>query len=405
MRMVTGVGANITAWRKRRDLSQEQVANEANMSQGYLSRIETGRATVDRLSTIGAIAKALHASVPDLWGLPYAPHATDPELRDRATSAVATVRTALIELRIGRRRSGDVAPLDRVEVQVDELARLRMAADYAGTVERAGPAILAAAANGPDGDPHLVRALFDAAEALLTMGYVDLAREAASTALDVARRYEAPALIGLATYAMVHAIGAENADLGVPTLEATAGELERDLRDPDVRSMYGMLHLLASYLAAATSTPRVARAHLAEAGRVAVDAAEVSGGGFGRLWFCGTNVHLWDAAVSAQLRDTSAAVAAIEKIDMRAVVYHNRAVHGYLDLAAAYAATDDDDHVGVDDALALAALVAAEQRAPQQVAYSAQAAHLLSVLYRRAHDRVFTPDALAMMKRQGLLIT
>jgi len=55
----------VKEWRDRRGLTQEQLAEKAGISRGYLARLETARQD-PKLSTLEKIAKALKVDVAKL---------------------------------------------------------------------------------------------------------------------------------------------------------------------------------------------------------------------------------------------------------------------------------------------------------------------------------------------------
>jgi transcriptional regulator with XRE-family HTH domain len=105
---------------EHRGMAQEVLAGLAGVSQGYLSKVETGAKEIERRSTLVAIAKALQVSVADLM---TCDDPTDPLLVE-ANAAVPALEAAIIELLLGERRrpSGDV---EQALAAVDRVAALR----------------------------------------------------------------------------------------------------------------------------------------------------------------------------------------------------------------------------------------------------------------------------------------
>lgn len=88
------IGARIRYWKMRRGgMSQAVLAGLAGVSQSYISQVESGRKTIDRRSTLVAIAAALQVTVADLLG-----QGTDPgdPARERAAECVPAIWSALI---------------------------------------------------------------------------------------------------------------------------------------------------------------------------------------------------------------------------------------------------------------------------------------------------------------------
>src|SRR5919206_1673868 len=75
--MVSGpIGERIAAYRRRRGLSQAVVAGLVGRSESWLSQVERGVRSVDRLSVLLDMARILHVEVEALTGRPwqYAPN-------------------------------------------------------------------------------------------------------------------------------------------------------------------------------------------------------------------------------------------------------------------------------------------------------------------------------------------
>src|SRR6266508_2732106 len=62
------IGERIAAYRKRRGMSQDALAGLVGMSRSWLSQVERGIYTVDRLSTLADLATVLRVDVADLVG-------------------------------------------------------------------------------------------------------------------------------------------------------------------------------------------------------------------------------------------------------------------------------------------------------------------------------------------------
>jgi transcriptional regulator with XRE-family HTH domain len=65
MAPVERVAMRVKEWRDRRGLTQEQLADKAGISRGYLARLETARQD-PKLSTLEKIAKALKVDIAKL---------------------------------------------------------------------------------------------------------------------------------------------------------------------------------------------------------------------------------------------------------------------------------------------------------------------------------------------------
>jgi transcriptional regulator with XRE-family HTH domain len=65
MTRVERMAMRVKEWRERRRLTQEQLADKAGISRGFLARLETARHD-PKLSTLEKIAKALRVPLTEL---------------------------------------------------------------------------------------------------------------------------------------------------------------------------------------------------------------------------------------------------------------------------------------------------------------------------------------------------
>ncbi|HZU46157.1 MAG TPA: helix-turn-helix transcriptional regulator, partial [Mycobacterium sp.] len=66
-----GTGERIAVYRRRRGLSQAALAGLVGRSESWLSQVERGIRSVDRLSVLIDMAKILHVDVESLIGRPW----------------------------------------------------------------------------------------------------------------------------------------------------------------------------------------------------------------------------------------------------------------------------------------------------------------------------------------------
>jgi transcriptional regulator with XRE-family HTH domain len=64
------IGERIAYWRRRRGLTQRVLADLIGRSESWLSQVERGIRSVDRMSVILDLASVLHVKVTDLTGQP-----------------------------------------------------------------------------------------------------------------------------------------------------------------------------------------------------------------------------------------------------------------------------------------------------------------------------------------------
>jgi transcriptional regulator with XRE-family HTH domain len=339
------IGQQVAEWRRRRELSQRELAAQAGISQRLLSQIEAGERVLTRRSTLVGIAGGLRVSVDDLVGQPGDP--TDPAKSD-AVLSVPKIRVAAI-LRAG----GEITPAGGADVDraVDALA----AGDLAG----AGGMLpgLIGSCSGPD----LVRAGLATMWHLHYAGYSDLSRAVAYLTLDAAREVDEPVWLGLGEYVRASSLPPETASLAARLAADAARGLQKSAGDPQVRQVYGMLHLTAALRAAVAGDGTAAHVHLAEAEAEAGSLGEPPDGrGLCALAFGPTNVGIWRVAVALELGDSQAAIAAAQEVDPAGTPVPTRRAAYWIDLGRALAAVGRDED-------AVAALMRAEEICPQWV--------------------------------------
>src|SRR3954447_6537662 len=107
-----GIGRRVATYRRRRGLSQAALAGLIGRSESWLSQVERGVRSVDRMSVLLDLARVLHVEVEALIGRPWqlAPNGTI------IAGALTDVRAALTSYS---------ALLGRPAVQVSDLSELR----------------------------------------------------------------------------------------------------------------------------------------------------------------------------------------------------------------------------------------------------------------------------------------
>ncbi|MER6524530.1 helix-turn-helix transcriptional regulator [Streptomyces sp. NPDC001508] len=228
------IGVRLAVWRRRRELSRDDLASRTGLGLDYLAGLETGREWVDRRGRLAALATALRVDIADLTGQPYPPRGEEN----------AAVRAVAFHLRRSlARRQPATAPGVLLE-ELAERTRAAAQADTAGDehhlalalpelIEAADHAMAAAAGPGRDEAVRLrVDAHVLAAGLLRRLGYKDLAWMLLHRARPGTRE-PLPVLVeevrllidlGLPEYALARADRAEDlgADWELPALAAVA---------------------------------------------------------------------------------------------------------------------------------------------------------------------------------------
>lgn len=285
------VGARIRYLRRRRGgMTQQLLADRAGLSQGFISQVESGSKSIERRSTLAAIAEVLQVSVGELTG---SADPTDPA-REKAVLAVPAIREALVLREAGEREQAE-EPVTAGAVRTVMLAEARC--DYV-TAMSALPKLLRRC----DG-----AALVDLARITMSLlkghGYPDLARDAARLGVAAARRLEDPALIGVSEFTRANSLPVETSALAARVASVAADELQSHVAEPRTRQAYGMLQLTAALREATAQQASAARARLQDATAEAASLGEPDGFGISMLVFGPTNAGVWQMTVATELGD------------------------------------------------------------------------------------------------------
>ncbi len=371
-------------------MAQAALAGLAGVSQSYISQVESGAKSVERRSTLVAIAGALQVSVADLLGQPGDP--TDP-LKAGAAAAVPTIRIALIEIDEGERRTPSRGP-EEMAAAVEHVAELRARSEYAAMAGLLPQLLLDAAAYD---QILLAEVAHTTSECLSSLGYRDMAMFAARVALRAAQEAESPAWIGSTRFVYTLSLPIEAAPTTSRVVDKALAALQDKASAPDVRQMLGQLHLSASLVCAVDERPDDAAAHLAEAQREAATLGDPEDGvGFNALAFGPTNLGLWRMAVETELGEYGRVIELAREIEPRRLKVANRHQSYWLHLGRALA------HSGKTDREALIAFMNAERAAPVPFAVNPMARDAVVSMVHRARRRSVSQDLRMIARRLGV---
>ena len=400
-----GVGERIAAYRRRRGLSQAALAGLVGRSESWLSQVERGVRSVDRLSVLLDLAEVLHVKVEALTGQPwqYAPNGgrllDDLEAVGRVFSSYAYLLDtdqppAPMSLRVLSARVA-AAHRDyqaaRYREVIAELPELLTAVDV---LHRTTP-------NGDERREMLqgyVSAYTVAAKLLTKLGAGDLALLAADRCATAAVDAGSLAARGMAAYQVVCALlraerVREAERLAVSMAEDIQRKASRDA--PTLVSVAGALWLIAAIIAARRTDRSEAWDRL--------DRAEVLAGVLGEdtnlAWtaFGPTNVAIHRVTVAAELGDAGEALQLAVAVDPARLPegLSSRRAQIHLDLAWAQSQRKRD-------AEAILHLLEAERTAPEAVRYNVMVRELVrEMLARQGRLGTSALDELAV--RAGVL--
>jgi transcriptional regulator with XRE-family HTH domain len=364
-------GERIAWYRRRRGISQEVLAGLIGRTTDWLSKVENGHITLDRLSVIKSLADQLDVQLGDLLA--------EPSLLDWTAdvdgSTVPALREALMDYRqaspfLGNPYKSDPPDLDLQRSKVGAAWSAYQDSRYARAT-RLIPETLAdahRAVQAYEGDDLLraqgllAMAYQGAAMVLTKIGEADLAWIAADRGLNAAQASESLVMIGSLFRSVTHCLLANGRFDAAKQLTTSAGDfLQGGLGEasPEFLSVYGTLFLAGSMAAARSEDRATAQTFLKEA----EDSARRLGHDANHMWtaFGPTNVAIHRVSTAMELGDVQIALDQGPRIDASALPIERRVRHT-LEIARAHAA-----HNETDDALAL--VLDAEELAPEQVRY------------------------------------
>lgn len=370
------LGANVAGYRRRRGLSQAELAALLDRSLSWVSQVERGVRVVDRVSVLDRIAEVLEVSLAELLGQP-SPLAGPPE-RDPAVQELRALLCA------------PTAPMPAPEVSLRELQERVAAAwelAHAARYHELGQQLtillpqLHQAARALQGKQQqralelLARAYHTAVALFAKVGESDAAWVAADRAISAAERAGDPLLAAAGAHRLGLAfVATRQPDLArqVATAAATALAPHQSPAPPERWSLWGALHLVAATAAARANDVPAARQHIAQAGEAARQLGQ-DRNDFDTE-FGPTNVALQSVAVEVELGNAGEALRLAEGLDTTGLSPERRA-RLLMYLASAYM----QRRRAAD---AVRALLEAEELTPEQVRSHVQVRRILADLLR-----------------------
>lgn len=378
------IGERVAWYRRRRGIPQEVLAGLVGRTGDWLSKIENGRANLDRLSVIRLLADALEVTVGELVGelqMPYRCTST-------RSQPIPLVREALLDYhqlsltsdaasemppgQDGVRRSlsqaWDAYQASRYEIVIGALPALIRNAHSLARAETAE--------NRAKAHDYLALTYQLTAVLLTKLGEADLAWIAAERGFNAAHHTANPAVIGSLFRSIVHALLSMGRFTEAKTLTTKGADyLQSELRSasPQLLSAYGTLFLAGSVAAARDDDRQTAKSYLNEA----AESARRLGKDANYLWtaFGPTNVAIHRVTTAVDLGDIQVATDLAPRIDTSNLPVERRVRHA-MEIARAYSAWNQTD-------AAMAALLEAEQLAPEQVRRHAISRQLVRTWIRR----------------------
>ncbi|MEU5846187.1 helix-turn-helix domain-containing protein [Saccharopolyspora shandongensis] len=363
-----GIGRRVARSRKLAGLTQERLAERANLSASLVRKVEQGRAPASP-AFVSAVARALNTGVADLLGQPFEHRHSRAE--HRVHSTIPPLRRELAAYNIPPDESVRPRPMDQLAASVAQASGHRHAVnlDALGTEL---PGLLAElrakvwSSSGTDQERAywlLAEAYYAASQAAYKLGYIDLSSVAVDRYEWAAERSgdELAVLVGHYQRAG-EMIGAADWDSALRLLEQSRARIEDRVRGDDAPAIavWGNLHLKSGLAAARSGSLASADAHWREAQeaaqRLGVDRDDY------RLCFGPTNVNIWSVGLAVEALDGTEAVKRSERFQIPAHTQRERSGHHWIDVARGFLLHGDHEK-------ATQSLYKAKEIAPQQAKY------------------------------------
>ncbi len=357
------LGRKIAAERRRRGLSQPELARLVGRSVAWVSQVERGVRRIDRMSVLESLSGALE--------IPLAELAADAPI----VAAVTEDSPAAGELRLvlsgvhslKAMLNGHQSPaLEDLRERTGKAWKLTHDARYADLADllRALIPDLETAARAQPEDEHgqvleLMAATYQACSAALDkLGEPEAAWIAADRAMAAAERAGDPLLVAAGAYRLVFVfLSARHYAQAEETARTAADALwnRADNGVPQAGSLWGALTLQRAIIAARTGDADAAYSHLERASAM----AERVGNGRNDFSteFGPANAGVYEVSVAVELGDAGRALRAAESVNMLALSPERRA-RMLIDVARAHAQRRQPDQSAA--ALAQAEDIAAE---------------------------------------------
>lgn len=368
-------------------MSQSALAGLVGRSESWLSQVERGVRSVDRLSVLLEISKVLHVDVESLTGRPwqYAPNGTT------LVNDLDSIRRVLVRYTAltGAVDNDDPLSPEALHTRAADIHTQYQAANYSRVI-RELPELLVAADHvhiTADGDREqllgYVSVYVAGAKLLTKLGSADLAAVAADRAAMTAGTLDSLIAQGMAIYQVVCALLRSDRTDEAETLAVTMAErLTPRVRtdEPTLLSITGALWLIASVIAARRTDRTQAWARLDQAdalGRLlGIDA------NYGWTAFGPTNVAIHRVSVAAELGDPAAALAAAGAVDIDRLPTGLSSRRAQMNLDLAWAQSQRKR-----DAEATLHLLEAERAAPESIRYNVMARETLREMLGRQRKK------------------
>ena len=359
------LGRKIAAERRRRGLSQPELARILRRSVAWLSQVERGVRKVDRMSVLETIATALEIPLAELAAEAPVVASVTEEPPDAAGLRLVLSGAYALRAMLDGRRPPALSTLRRKSREAWELTHTGRYTDLTDLLRGLVPDIETAARALPEAQRaeayELMASTYQACSAALAeLGEREAAWIAADRAMAAAERAGNAMLVAAGAFRLVLVfLAARHYDQAEETARTAAEALQARAYEGDSQAMslWGGLTLQRAVAASRVNNSDAAYGHLEQAAQVAARLGE--GRNDYNTEFGPANVALHEIAVAVELGDAGRALRAATSADTTGLSPERRA-RMLIDVARAHAQRRQVTE-------AVAALRQAEDITPEQV--------------------------------------
>jgi transcriptional regulator with XRE-family HTH domain len=359
------LGRKIATERRRRGLSQPELARLIGRSVAWVSQVERGVRKVDRMSVLETVATALEVPLYELAAEAPVVAAVSEEPPGAAGLRLVLSGTYALRAMLDGRRPPALSTLRTKGRKVWELTHAGRYPELTDLLRALVPDLETAARALPDVQRaevfELMAATYQACSAALAkLGEPEAAWIAADRAMAAAERAGNPMLVAAGAFRLVFVfMAARHYDQADETARTAADALQAraDQGEAEAMSLWGALTLQRAVIASRVNDPDAAYGHLERAAQVAGRL------GVGRndynTEFGPANVGLQEVAIAVDLGDAGRALRAAAAVDISGMSAERQA-RLLIEVARAHAQRRQADE-------AVTALLRAEQITPELV--------------------------------------
>jgi transcriptional regulator with XRE-family HTH domain len=359
------LGRKIAAERRRRGLSQPELARMIGRSVAWVSQVERGVRKVDRMSVLETVAAALDVPLAELAAEAPVVVAVIEEPPDARGLRLVLSGAHALRAMLDGRRPLTLSALRSKSRQAWELTHAGRYTDLTELLRGLVPDLETAARTLPESRRaevfELMAATYHACSATLAkLGEPEAAWIAADRAMAAAERAGNPMLVAAGAFRLVFVfLTARHYEQAEETASTAADALQPMAHqgDPQAMSLWGALTLQRAVTASRANDPDAAYRYLEQARQSADRLGE--GRNDYNTEFGPANVSLYEVAVAVELGDAGRALRTAATVDTAGLSSERRA-RMLIDVARAHA---QRRQVGE----AVAALLQAEDITPEQL--------------------------------------